>query len=487
MASSALTLHSQEGAPAGGSHDELSAAEALLRVSPASGPNEAFSLASGEARTDGFDGLVSLAEQANALQSVRIKTLPLSAVMNDDESRDYKPPKGLLSAGLDALATLAVEARSLTSYNNNYRDSDPHLVVSGITSASPTSSSDDDSDSMPPPPPRSRRRSASNPEGMEKWDSYNNRYKSSRRHFVLPESILEEELAEASAAIQQQKRLQQQQQQQQQLLLLQGTSNTISKISADFGRDDDISGTSPNSVAQLSTVLERAMTSKHKKQAAEEEEEEGEPLGEETEDDDVDESELSPEELLKRARSRLLEDLSEGNMNGEKGVLTLPHSLAKYKAVYNRNGRIGIYTPAERAAIIARFNKKRQRRVWNKKIRYNCRKSLADRRLRVKGRFVKRSEQEQLAKEIQARVEQEVLVSSETKDNNNTNTINAVTVSTNCNNTKAQPNNHDNCKEREATNACGEDEEMPDVDDPEAGFAPTEDQPYRRLRRHTIT
>ncbi len=31
------------------------------------------------------------------------------------------------------------------------------------------------------------------------------------------------------------------------------------------------------------------------------------------------------------------------------------------------------------------------------------------------------------------------------------------------------------------------DEDMPDVNDPEAGFAPTEDQPYRRLRRHTIT
>ena len=31
------------------------------------------------------------------------------------------------------------------------------------------------------------------------------------------------------------------------------------------------------------------------------------------------------------------------------------------------------------------------------------------------------------------------------------------------------------------------DEDMPDVDDPDAGFCPTEDQPYRRRRRHTIT
>jgi hypothetical protein len=32
-----------------------------------------------------------------------------------------------------------------------------------------------------------------------------------------------------------------------------------------------------------------------------------------------------------------------------------------------------------------------------------------------------------------------------------------------------------------------EDADMPDVNDPDAGFCPTDDQPYRRLRRHTIT
>lgn len=31
------------------------------------------------------------------------------------------------------------------------------------------------------------------------------------------------------------------------------------------------------------------------------------------------------------------------------------------------------------------------------------------------------------------------------------------------------------------------DTEMPDVSDPDAGFCPTDDQPYRRVRRHTIT
>lgn len=31
------------------------------------------------------------------------------------------------------------------------------------------------------------------------------------------------------------------------------------------------------------------------------------------------------------------------------------------------------------------------------------------------------------------------------------------------------------------------DEDMPDVNDAEAGFKPTESQPFRRTRRHTIT
>lgn len=39
----------------------------------------------------------------------------------------------------------------------------------------------------------------------------------------------------------------------------------------------------------------------------------------------------------------------------------------------------------------------------------------------------------------------------------------------------------------EDTRLLGTDEDMPDVNDPEAGFCPTDDQPYRRTRRHTIT
>lgn len=182
---------------------------------------------------------------------------------------------------LDALVLLASKEQEAFEENPMER----HLIRNGVASHSP-SSSDEDSEVMPPPP-RRRPRSASNPEGMEKWDSY---ARGTRRHFVLPASIIEEELAEASAAIRERKRWQ------------------------------------PLSIPEDEEVCEPEQTSSDSH-------EEGKVEPEEEEEDEVAEEDLTPDELLRRARSRLLEDLSENSVNNEKGDLTLPHSLDKYKKV----------------------------------------------------------------------------------------------------------------------------------------------------------
>lgn len=359
--------------------DRLDAARALLGVSPNS-------------VTDNTGTLFGDREG-------KIKALMSASVTFSSDTPSRRDRSD--SAGLEALAFLATKehaslesclSSSLWAATSSEIETDKALVASAVSSSS---SSDDET--MPPPPPRrgiTRRRSVSNPEGMEKWAPRDQ----DRLRFVLPSSILEEELAEASAAMKAMQELE--------------------------GGDLD----------------------------------EATPKGEEEEEEDEeDEANMSQDELLRRARSRLLEDLSEVNLNGEKGILTLPHTLDKYKEVYNKGGRVGIYTPAERAAIIARFHDKRSRRVWNKKIRYNCRKNLADRRMRVKGRFVKRSTEQQArlaaSNGIPTIPEDDKFVSPESSE----------------------------------FEESDRDVEMPDVNDPDAGFCPTDDLPFRRVRRHTIT
>jgi hypothetical protein len=61
--------------------------------------------------------------------------------------------------------------------------------------------------------------------------------------------------------------------------------------------------------------------------------------------------------------------------------------------------KVGIYTPEARTIRLAKFHEKRKRRVWRKRIKYDCRKKLADSRPRIKGRFVKRSPEEIAAEE----------------------------------------------------------------------------------------
>lgn len=200
------------------------------------------------------------------------------------------------SAGLDALAFLATQEQEVatkpptsttaaTTMTSDSPTTVPYSSVSLVANPAVTSS-DDDSESMPPPPPRTavtrRRRSVSNPEGMGKWGLPATR----RLRLVLPASILEEEIAEANAAV---------------IAKEKSTASASALAASLLSQQGDI---------QLSRARARL------------------PLVEEDDEEDLDH-----DELLRRARSRLLEDLSQSNLSGEKGVLTLPHSLGKYKEV----------------------------------------------------------------------------------------------------------------------------------------------------------
>ena len=53
---------------------------------------------------------------------------------------------------------------------------------------------------------------------------------------------------------------------------------------------------------------------------------------------------------------------------------------------------IGNLTAKERKEKIEKYQEKRKHRIWNKKTSYDCRKKVADKRLRIKGRFVTREQ-----------------------------------------------------------------------------------------------
>lgn len=55
---------------------------------------------------------------------------------------------------------------------------------------------------------------------------------------------------------------------------------------------------------------------------------------------------------------------------------------------FHSSRKIGTLTVEERRIKIEKYLQKRKKRTWSKKISYDCRKRVADSRLRIKGRFV---------------------------------------------------------------------------------------------------
>ncbi|KAL5766173.1 hypothetical protein ACOSP7_016790 [Xanthoceras sorbifolium] len=62
-------------------------------------------------------------------------------------------------------------------------------------------------------------------------------------------------------------------------------------------------------------------------------------------------------------------------------------------SVEDTNTKVGRYSVEERKDRIFRYLKKKNKRNFKKTIKYECRKTLADRRVRVRGRFARNSEQ----------------------------------------------------------------------------------------------
>ena len=345
-----------------------------------------------------LDALVELAATEPAsLLSPQITITPHQTSSEDEESMPPPPPRSpkTMLAARDLLAAGATSRRGRSNSNADvplqptFTFLQQPAATAEHSQKQPTftflhdSTPFDNLDRTPSSPLGGRLRSASNPEGMEKWDLYSRR--NDRQHFVLPSSILEEELAStrrvlgevvddngeynattttksgssgrgcgAAAGFQQHWVAG----------AVRRSKRTIARLGTspddvtDMGEDD-----SPPSSASKSTKKKSSAASnnsKHTKSSSKKKSSSNArsksppklisklPPVDELEDD-VDESTLEPEELLRRARSRLLEDLSEGGNGSEEngglnisdgyaldikgGVLILPHSLSKYKEV----------------------------------------------------------------------------------------------------------------------------------------------------------
>jgi hypothetical protein len=94
------------------------------------------------------------------------------------------------------------------------------------------------------------------------------------------------------------------------------------------------------------------------------------------------------------------DQFSGGNMQFP-GMPPLPRPM-----LYPNARRIGTLTVEERHLKVSKFLEKRKRRNFSKKVSYDCRKRVADNRLRVKGRFITKSQALNLKEQDTLKVEE---------------------------------------------------------------------------------
>ncbi|XP_021774350.1 zinc finger protein CONSTANS-like [Chenopodium quinoa] len=70
------------------------------------------------------------------------------------------------------------------------------------------------------------------------------------------------------------------------------------------------------------------------------------------------------------------------------------HTTSQVTGSENSSNKVGKYSVEEKKERILRYLKKRNQRNFRKTIKYACRKTLADRRVRIRGRFAKNQEEE---------------------------------------------------------------------------------------------
>lgn len=315
--------------------------------------------------SEGLDYLAFLAEQER--QSLELPTaighpIPVGSSSNNSfvSGDPIVPPQQDTSEHPQSIPVACCVVTPPTTIVNN-------PPTSSSSSSSSSSSDTDDSEAMPPPQPR-RPRSISNPDymmsmqyqrGADRAVAWGIPTMKSQQHFVLPPHLLREELAKARSAVVRKAAAE-----------ITMTPYCYNRYGTSTNRGSSFCGTStiPEHAVYLQSNNDHYDYVNHTSDDIEEEEEYDDDelrpeSGDEYDvDDDVhDEADihdafadqdvadsdnnkvvpmdasLSSMELLRRARSRLFEDLlSETNsINGtnDRSITILPHTLSKYKMV----------------------------------------------------------------------------------------------------------------------------------------------------------
>lgn len=137
--------------------------------------------------------------------------------------------------------------------------------------------------------------------------------------------------------------------------------------------------------------------------------------------------------------------------------------------------RIGRYTQAERRIRLERYKEKRSNRNYARRVKYSCRKHIADKRHRVQGRFVKRETEAELAsraKQISDTGEQSegndegsLPGSSQTPSRDRQGVDDSDRIA----NEHEQAEENDSAEERDSDDDDDDDDEQTGCDDPDAG------------------